>query len=119
MSAFFAYGLLVAGGPIFISWALLYGPGFLLEKMQVSDEVGTCYYMCRSVVDGALSLLIACFIFELLQVEPTIWIPVILQVVFVIWKMSQDESFMLMFITPGIIAGYYLFPYVRPHISQW
>jgi hypothetical protein len=119
MNPFFAYGQLIVGLPLMIAWALLYAPNYLIEKMWPGEEVNTYYYMGKCVVEGAVSMLTAYFIFELLYVEPTIWIPVILYIVVVLWKTVQGEAFMLMFMTPGLLLGYKLFPFIRPYIARW
>lgn len=114
-----AYSQLIVGLPLMISWALLYVPNYLIEKMWPGEEVSTYYYMGRNVVEGSISLLAAYYIFELLYVEPTIWVPIILYIVYVLWKMFRGEAFMLMFITPGLIVAYKLLPLIRPYMARW
>lgn len=114
-----AYGQLIIGVPFMITAILLYVPNYLIEKIWQADNVSIYYYMVMSVLEGAISMLVSAYIFEYLHIESTIWIPVILQVVFVIWKMGRGEAFMLMFVTPGIVIGYKLFPFIRLYITQW
>jgi hypothetical protein len=114
-----AYGQLLLGFPILVAYLVWYSPNFIIEKIWETKDISEYYYMVKNIIEGVVSILFAYFIFEWLQIEITLWIPLILLGVSSLWKLSQNEAFMILFINSGIFIGYKLFPYIHTSTNQW
>lgn len=114
-----AYGSLVLGLPLVAAWLASYQPNLLVEKIWSIEKISGTYYMAKSVVEGLIAILCAYLFFELLQLEITIWIPVLLCMVSTLWRLVQNEGFMVVFINIGVLIGYKLFPYLHFHLNRW
>lgn len=114
-----AYGQLVLGLPIVVAYLVLLAPNYFIEKIGESREISVCYYMAKNVLEGIIAILFASSVYYYLQVEDTLWIPIVLLAETSIWKTAQNEGFMIWFIHTGIVAGYLLFPFMLAAIPQW
>ncbi|QOX79497.1 hypothetical protein FY034_11295 [Trichlorobacter lovleyi] len=114
-----AYSLLVLGLPLITAWLASYLPNALVEKIWPIERISAVYYMAKSSLEGLIAILCAYLLFKLLQVEITIWIPVLVCTVSTLWRLVQNEGFMVVFINIGILVGYKLFPHLQVFFNQW
>ena len=115
----FAYGSLVLGLPLVAAWLASYLPNLLVEKCWPIEKISIVYYMLKNAVEGLIAILVAYALFGVLQVEITIWIPVLVCTVSTLWRLVQQEGFMVVFINAGILIGYKLLPFAKTFFNQW
>lgn len=114
-----AYGQIVIGLPILAAYLLWYIPNYLVEKIWSIENVSEYYYMAKTAIEGFLSVMVAYCFFDVVHVKITLWIPIALTVISSLWKLTQNEGFMIFFVNIGIAAGYKLFPYIQAAMSDW
>ena len=114
-----AYGLLVLGLPLVAAWLASYLPNLLVENIWPIEKISIVYYMLKNAVEGLIAILVAYALFEVLRVEITIWIPVLVCTISTLWRLVQQEGFMVVFINIGVLIGYKLFPYLHIHLNRW
>lgn len=119
LKIFIAYGQIIVGVPLILAYCICYIPNYLIEKIWGDEKTSEYYYMAKTVIEGFLSVLAAYYLFKIIGVPISIWIPVTLTLISSLWRLSQNEGFMILFVNIGIIAGYKVFPYFQNYMDRW
>jgi hypothetical protein len=67
-----------------------------------------------AAIEGFISLLLSCLMFEHLELQIAWAVPVLLIIVNLFWNWANEESFFAWPSMAGIIAGFFLYPKVLP-----
>jgi hypothetical protein len=111
-----AYTLLLLGIPMLAAKIIWFIPGVLSAKIlvkfadrpeQITDEA----------FEGFISLILACLVFEQMQLPVVSAVPIVLIVVNSIWNWVKEEAFKAYPFMVGIIVGFFNYPRVLPFIK--
>ncbi len=119
LNTIIAYGQIVVGIPLMLAYLVFFPINYVIEKFWGSENISEFYYMTKTAIEGFLSMVITYYIFELLHVNITVWLPIGLLIVSSLWRLVRNENFMILFVNIGIIAAYKLYPLIQKYIAQW
>jgi hypothetical protein len=104
-----AYALLLFGFPMIAAKVIWFVPG-TITAVALTQIAGRLDQFMNAIVEGFISFLLACQIFEHLKL-PVVWaVPLILIMVTSLWNYSKPEGFKAFPAVLGIIAGIFLYP---------
>jgi hypothetical protein len=104
-----AYAALLLGLPTLAAKIVWFVPG-AVAGVILSHVVKGLDTLMGAVIEGFISLLFACLLFEHLQI-PVVWkIPMILIIVSFLWNCSKAQAFNAFPSMAGIVTGFYLYP---------
>jgi hypothetical protein len=111
-----AYAMLLLGIPLVAAKIIWFIPGAISAVVLV-QIAGRLDQFADAVIEGFLSLLIACLVFEHLSL-PILWaVPVVLILVVSLWSLAREETFKILPSIAGVIIGFLLYPRVLLFIS--
>jgi hypothetical protein len=112
-----AYAALFTGLPVFAAKIVWVVPGAVAAILFSHIAEGFDVFM-DAVIEGFLSLLFACLLFEQLNV-PVVWkIPTIMIIVSTLWRLTKPEVYSVFPSIAGIVAGFLLYPRVWLYVSM-
>lgn len=111
-----AYATLLFGIPILAAKIVWFVPGTISAKVlaQIARRLDR---FTDAAIEGFLSLLLACLVFEYLNLRVQWAVPVTLIIVNLTWNWINGESLYAWLSTAGIIAGFLLYPAVLPYLQ--
>jgi hypothetical protein len=111
-----AYAALLIGLPTLAAKIVWFVPG-AVAGVILSHIVKGLDTLMGAVMEGFISLLFACLIFEHFQI-PVVWkIPMILIIISFLWNGSKEQTLNAFPSVAGIIAGFYFYPKVWLFVS--
>ena len=111
-----AYAILFLGIPMLAAKIIWFVPGAISGKL-LAQIAGRLDQFTDAIIEGFISLLLACMIFTYLTL-PIVWqVPVILIIVISLWSLAKEETFKILPSIAGIIAGFFLYPEVLLYLS--
>src|SRR5574340_684396 len=112
-----AYAELVLGLPLLIAKIVWLIPSAILTKIlaRMADRMDQ---IIDGAIEGFISILSACLLFDHLQLEVVLAVPIILIIVNSLWDWSKEEFFRAWSSTAGIIAGVFLYPIVFGYFAD-
>jgi hypothetical protein len=115
-SMIIAYSTMLFGLPILAAKITWFVPGSILAVVlaQVSQRLDK---FIDAVVEGFISLLFACLVFEHLNIQIASAVPITLIMVNLFWNGINEGFFNALPSMVGIIVGFLLYPKVLPQIQ--
>jgi hypothetical protein len=112
-----AYTLLLLGIPILAAKIIWFIPGVLSGKilMQIAYRLDQ---IADDAVEGFISLILACLVFEQMQLQVVSAVPIILIIVNSIWNWVKEEAFKAYPFMAGIVVGFFNYPKVLPLLQM-
>ena len=110
-----AYSILLLGLPILAAKITWFVPGSIsaVVLVQISHRLDK---FTDALVEGFISILFACLVFEHLNIQIAWAIPIILIIVTSLLNRVAEESFNALPSIVGIMVGFFLYPKVFPSI---
>jgi hypothetical protein len=110
-----AYTTLLLGLPILAAKIAWFVPGSISSVVlsQVSQRLDE---FIDALLEGFISLLFACLVFEHLSIQIAGAVPIILTIVTSFWNWVNDGPFNVLPSMVGIMIGFVLYPKVLPTI---
>ena len=111
-----AYATLLFGLPILAAKIAWFIPGSIsaLILAQIADRLDK---FTDAVVEGFISLLFTCLVFEHLNIQIAAGVPIILIIVTSFWNRVEERVFNAVPSMIGIMVGFFLYPKVLPAIQ--
>jgi hypothetical protein len=112
-----AYAALFMGLPVLAAKIVWFVPGAVAAVIfsHIAEGLDT---FIDAAIEGFISLMFACLLFEHLNV-PVVWkIPMIMIIVSSLWSFTKSEVFIVFPSIAGIIAGFFLYPKVWLFVSM-
>jgi hypothetical protein len=104
-----AYASLLFGFPMIVAKVMWFVPG-AITALVLTRIAGRLDLFANAIVEGFISFLLTCQLFEHLEL-PVVWkVPLILIMVTSLWNYSKPEGFKGFPSVLGIIAGIFLYP---------
>lgn len=104
-----AYAMLFFGIPLVAAKVIWFIPSAISSKL-LAQIAGRLDQFTDAVIEGLISLLLACLVFEYLTL-PIVWeVPFILVIVISLWSLAKEETFKIFPSIIGVIAGFFLYP---------
>ena len=112
----FAYATLLFGLPILAAKIAWFIPGSIsaLVLTQIAHRLDK---FTDALVEGFISLLFTCLVFEHLNIQIVQAVPIILIIVTSYWNRDEERAFSALPSIIGIIVGFFLYPKVFPAIQ--
>lgn len=101
-----AYGLIFLGIPLVIS-ELFHSLMYLIFLYLFGKEKISIFESFLEMVNGFIAILISILIFKIFKVQLTIYIPIILSVVSLIWFSARKETGKAFLGIIGILIGWF------------
>lgn len=101
-----AYGGLIFGLPLLAATLIMFVPS-LLFATTVGRSYPTAYKFTLYFIEGVISVLFAVIVFGWLDVPVSLFIPIILTIVSLMWNSARRETHLAFPATIGIAIGYF------------
>jgi hypothetical protein len=112
-----AYAELVLGFPLLVAKIIWFVPSVISAK-ALGMIAGRMDQILDAAVEGFISILSACLVFDHFQLQ-TVWaVPVTLIIINCLWGWFKEEDFRSWSAALGIISGFWLYPDFLTHIVE-
>jgi hypothetical protein len=106
-----AYGELFIGIPLLFAKIVWFMPSIILEKVLSPVALGIAQIL-DSAIEGFISILLACVVFDRLNLQIALGVPIILIIVNLLWGWAKESAYKAWSSAVGIIAGFILYHHV-------
>ena len=106
-----AYALLIIGIPLLIARLIWFIPGVILNK-AISNIVQGIDHILDAAVEGFIAILLACVVFDWLNLQIPAGVPIILFIISSLWGWAKGSAYKVWSSALGITAGFILYRHV-------
>lgn len=113
-----AYAALLLGIPIATSRIIWVIPGAVSTRAlaQIGSRLDE---FADAAIEGFISLLLACLLFEKLELRVGWKVPVLLIIISSLWNWFNEKTLQAWLSAIGIIAGFYLYPTMSASLRMY
>ena len=113
-----AYATLLFGIPVAAARIIWVIPGTISSKAlaHIADRLDE---FTDAAIEGFISLLLACLVFEHLELQIVWKVPLILIVVSSLWSWINEKTLYALASAMGIVTGFLLYPKVLPLLKMY
>ncbi len=112
-----AYTLLLLGIPMLAAKIIWFIPGVISASIlaQIAYRLDQ---IADDAAEGFISLILASLVFEQMELQVVLAVPIVLIIVNSIWNWVQEEAYKAYPFMTGIIVGFFNYPKVLPFIHM-